>query len=57
MATCQPVLTDEGILAAVEDAMRKLGEGRGSLNAVGEDLIRKIIGLPHGAPPRTDTGD
>ena len=52
-----PVLSDEGILKAVEDAMRTLGEGRGSLNAVGEDLIRKIIGLPPRNPPRTDTGD
>lgn len=52
----EPVLSDEAILAAVEDAMRALGEGRASLALAGETLIRKIIGLP-ASPPRTDTGD
>jgi hypothetical protein len=68
-ADVQPILSDAAILAEVETAMRVLGEGRGSIPATGERLLRRIIGLEHEMPvpavdpwaqlnlPATDTGD
>jgi len=43
-------LTDDQIVREVMLAIRVLGEGRGSIPAVGERLIRRLIGLEHEMP-------
>ena len=57
-------LTDDYIVAEVLSALREIGEGRASLAAAGERLMRRFVGLEHEvAPaagrntPATDTGD
>jgi hypothetical protein len=62
-------LSDAAILAAVEDAMRLVGNGKASLAAAGEALMRRILGLEHRSLverleatgslnlPATNTGD
>lgn len=41
-------LSDAAILAAVEDALRLVGDGKASLAAAGEALMHRILGLPMG---------
>ena len=43
MATDQ--LSHAAILAAVEDALRLVGEGKASLNAAGDALMRRLLGM------------
>ena len=38
-------LSDAAILAAVEDALRLVGDGKASLASAGEALMRRILGL------------
>lgn len=52
-------LSDAAILREVEDVLRLLGDGRCSLAAAGEKLIRRIIGLENEQPgfPVTDDAE
>jgi hypothetical protein len=47
-------LTDDYIVAEVLGALREIGEGRASLAAAGERLMRRFVGLEHEWTPAYD---
>ena len=47
-------LTDDYIVAEVLGALREIGEGRASLAAAGERLMRRFVGLEHEWAPAYD---
>jgi hypothetical protein len=50
-------LSDAAILKLVKEAMRKVGEGKASVMAAGEDLMRELLDVPHcGRPLHQDDG-